>query len=255
MTTDHIKFVGTGSAAASKERFHSSFVFYSGGKYCLIDAGDGVSKALLNAGIPFNEISSIIISHMHPDHYSGLAGLLIQMKLNKRTEELSLYVHESLQDTILNFINTSYLFIKRLGFPFRLNGFTQYEFFHPSENLEVLARQNSHLDGYIKDSPGELSYSCSSFLFNFHNKPVFYTGDIGAEEDLYIFDDYNLDIMISEVSHISLPAVLKSFRASGAAKLYLTHLSDGDEQQILNSLTKEMSGKVIIAKEDLAVSF
>jgi ribonuclease BN (tRNA processing enzyme) len=185
---------------------------------------------------------------MHPDHYSGLASLLIQMKLIKRTEELLLYVHESLQDTISNFIKISYLFSERLGFKLDIRPYTSDAFFHPLDNLEVLARQNSHLDDYIKDSPGGLSFSCSSYLFNFDNKLVFYTGDIGSEEDLYLFDDYYFDIMISEVTHVEQENIFKAFRSSGAKKLYLTHLSDND---FFNIEAKQQ--EIIIAYDGLTI--
>jgi ribonuclease BN (tRNA processing enzyme) len=184
---------------------------------------------------------------MHPDHFSGLAGLLIQMKLVKRTEDLLLFVHESLQDTISGFIKISYLFAERLGFNLLIRPFNSDNFFHPLDNLEVLARQNSHLDDYIKNASG-LSLSCSSYLFNFHNKLIFYTGDIGSEEDLYLFDDFNFDIMISEVTHVDQEKILNAFRASGAKKLYLTHLSDDD-----SVYSAAEQGKITYAYDGLTI--
>ena len=70
-----ITFIGTGSGEASLKREHSSILISSEKFNLLIDTGDGISKAILKAGIDFNSINGIIFTHLHPDHYSGLAVL------------------------------------------------------------------------------------------------------------------------------------------------------------------------------------
>jgi len=77
-----IKFVGTGSGKTLLKRYHSSFLIKTEAYNLLVDAGDGISRALLNQKVTFDSINGILISHLHPDHYSGLPSLIIQMKLN-----------------------------------------------------------------------------------------------------------------------------------------------------------------------------
>ena len=71
-----IKFVGTSSGKASLNRFHSSLLLSSENYNLLVDAGDGISRALLVNGINFNSINGIIFTHLHPDHFSGLPALI-----------------------------------------------------------------------------------------------------------------------------------------------------------------------------------
>ncbi|MBT8387467.1 MAG: MBL fold metallo-hydrolase, partial [Ignavibacteria bacterium] len=111
-----ITFIGTGSGKASLNREHSSFLISSKKFNLLVDAGDGISKACLKANLDFNSINGIIFSHLHPDHYTGLAALIVQMKMYKRTEPLTIVVHEELINVIENYLINSYLFPERLGF-------------------------------------------------------------------------------------------------------------------------------------------
>ncbi|MEO8398834.1 MAG: MBL fold metallo-hydrolase, partial [Ignavibacteriaceae bacterium] len=74
-----IKFIGTGSGKTSLKRFHSSFLILNESYNLLVDTGDGISKALLLQNINYNSIDGILISHLHPDHYTGLPLLLVQM--------------------------------------------------------------------------------------------------------------------------------------------------------------------------------
>ena len=43
------------------------------------------------AGVNFNRIGRIFISHLHGDHYLGLMGLLSSMHLQGRLRELHVY--------------------------------------------------------------------------------------------------------------------------------------------------------------------
>jgi len=42
----------------------------------LIDAGDGALRRLAKAGIKFDEIGVIFITHPHSDHIAGLSPLM-----------------------------------------------------------------------------------------------------------------------------------------------------------------------------------
>jgi len=57
----------------------------------LVDCGEGTQMQLTKFGIKQNRIKSIFISHLHGDHYLGLAGLLSSMHLMGRNLPLELY--------------------------------------------------------------------------------------------------------------------------------------------------------------------
>jgi ribonuclease BN (tRNA processing enzyme) len=254
MQNKYLKFIGTSSGETQKSRFHSSFVFNSGSKFCLIDAGDGISKALLTAEIPFKDIDTVIISHMHPDHYTGLASLIVQMKLLKRETPFTVYTHESIIDTIKNFIISSKLLPQRMEFPLNYESFEYDEFFNPFPGLEVIARHNSHLSG-LKNEQGNINISCSSFLFQFAGKQIFYTGDIASEEDLYLFNDYNIDLMISEITHIDTDLIVKAFQSLKAEKLYLTHISRNDGEKLKALIGGKTNSNIFAADDGMKINF
>jgi ribonuclease BN (tRNA processing enzyme) len=58
------------------DRAQSSNVLIVNGTPYLIDAGDGVTRRLVQAGIDFRKVDHIFITHNHNDHMAGLATLL-----------------------------------------------------------------------------------------------------------------------------------------------------------------------------------
>jgi ribonuclease BN (tRNA processing enzyme) len=228
-----LKFIGTSSGKTSLKRYHSSFLVNSGSYKLLADAGDGISRALMNQKILFNFIDGILISHLHPDHYTGLPSLIVQMKMNKRKNPLYIFCDESNSEFIKEFIYQSYLFEDKLGFKINIQSFKQGKIFEVSDGLSFTARQNSHLEKNINsDISKRLSFSCSSFIMNVKEKNIFFTGDIAEQKDLYIFRDMKIDLMISEITHISLEELVDAFRNLKPQKLYITHLGEEDEKKV-----------------------
>ncbi|MCU0415336.1 MAG: MBL fold metallo-hydrolase, partial [Ignavibacteriaceae bacterium] len=76
-----ITFIGTSSGKVSLTRFHSSLVISSEKYNLLVDAGDGISRAIISNGINFKKINGVLFTHLHPDHFSGLPALIVQMKM------------------------------------------------------------------------------------------------------------------------------------------------------------------------------
>jgi ribonuclease BN (tRNA processing enzyme) len=248
-----LRFIGTGSGRASLKRYHSS-ILLSGGNYnLLVDAGDGISRALLSADISCNKIDGILITHLHPDHYTGLPSLITQMKMNKRGNDLTIFLHKSLRDFVSGLIYHSYLFSAKLKFNIL---FILLEDNHPvilSKGFNFTPRQNTHLEEYREfANQEELSFSCSSFLFNINGTNIFYSGDVGRKDDLYLFKDSKIDLMISEITHVSLEEIFKAFRNLDAQKLYLTHITEGDELKI-GELVQRSPSEIIPAFDGMTI--
>ena len=47
-----------------------------GGEVILFDAGEGVIQGLARAGLRLDQVSTVVISHLHPDHIAGLSALI-----------------------------------------------------------------------------------------------------------------------------------------------------------------------------------
>jgi ribonuclease BN (tRNA processing enzyme) len=216
----------------------------------LIDAGDSVSRAILSQNISFNSINGILISHMHPDHFSGFAALVLQMKMNNRKEPLYIYVHHTLVKSSKDFLTASYLFIERMDFPVLFKGFDFDSEILISPGFTFISRQNTHLDNYERYAPS-LSFACSSFLFKSDNQKVFYSGDVGSANDLYLFKDDKIDVYITEVSHVNFSNILSMSQILKPGRIVITHISDEDFPIIKEILINTKNNSIIIAQDGL----
>ncbi len=249
-----IKFLGTGSGKTSLKRHHSSFIISSGNHNLLIDCGDGISSAILKQNINFKTIDSILISHLHADHFSGLASLITQMKLANKIEPLSIYVHSSNIEFIENYLLHSYLFREKMGFQLNTIPFEVDNEVRVADNLVFKSKFNSHLDKYLKNNKkNDLSFISLSFLVKDQQSSLIYSGDVGSEKDLYLFED-KVDLLVSEISHIKLEDVLGLLNRNLYKKIILTHIADESEKLVdhfLNSLDKEQKDRKSTAYDGL----
>lgn len=226
-------FIGTGSALESLDRFHSSFLIKNKNYNLLIDAGDGSSKALLSQKINYFSINGILFTHFHPDHFSGLGGLIVQMEVLQRNTPIDIIAHKKLIPFIKDYLHLSYLYEKKLKFKINFIGFEHEDNFDVCDNLKVLSKNNTHIDVYKKYGEVFKNYfSSSSFMFTIGDKKIFYTGDIGNEKDLYLFSDEKINYMITEITHISSEDIINASKKILPENLYLTHISDTDTKKI-----------------------
>jgi ribonuclease BN (tRNA processing enzyme) len=223
-----IKFIGTGSGQTSLKRFHSSILIQASGGSLLIDTGDGVSRALMSLGIDFNTIDGILYTHMHPDHAAGLPSLIVQLKMLKRKKELVIYCHPNHVEQLTGILNFMHIYPERLEFPLKFITLMPDGLTETGWGIKFKSELNHHLMDLEKNPKGITPVSCG-YLFHLKDKKVFYTGDIGEEEDLYKFSDDRKDIIIAESTHIPLDKIKEAFIKSGADRLYLTHIAEDSE--------------------------
>jgi ribonuclease Z len=252
-----ITFLGTSSGKTSIKRFHSS-LFISTKKYnLLVDSGDGISRALIQNKIDFNSIDGIIITHLHADHFSGLASLITQMKLANRTIDLKIFIHKSLVDVIKEFLLRSYLIPERMKFKINYKTFVDDKRIKISEGFFFTTKRNSHLAELKKYStkyPSLVLYS-ASLLFEWEKKKIIYTSDIGKAEDLFLFKNSHPDVFICEATHIPIETLIKTSELINTGMTFLIHYSDDDENhisEILTSQSKKTPGKIFLAKDRLS---
>lgn len=249
----NITFIGTGSGKVSAGRFHSSLMISVPGYNLLVDTGDSIARALLARNISCNSVDGILITHLHPDHFSGFASLIVQMQMNDRKEPLTVFVHHTLVEKVKDFLTLSYIFMERMKFPLHFEAFDIKTEISVSPKLSFISKQNTHLDDY-KKYDARLSFVSGSFLFKSENKNVYYSGDIGSSGDLFLFEEYRTDVFITEAAHVDLDSILSVSKKLNPAKIYLTHLEEKDIPLIKGVLDKAENRKIFIAEEGLQIS-
>ncbi len=253
-----IIFVGTSSGQTSATRNHSSIFIKTNNNNLLIDAGDGIAKALLIQKINYDEIHSILFTHYHADHFAGIASLVTQMKILKRKHPLKIFTHRNLVSQFESLLNSVYMFKESLGFELRIISFSFDEKVHANDKIKFTAKQNSHLrqKEHHKNYPDDIFVS-SSLLLEIGEQKLFYTSDVGTGNDLFLFDNYKIDYLITEACHININDIYKFITTNNPGKIFITHYDDEYEAELRrwkNSLKDSEKQRITICYDGLSFS-
>ncbi|MBJ7471736.1 MAG: ribonuclease Z [Solirubrobacteraceae bacterium] len=83
-------FAGTGASSPSARRGLSATLIRAGGDRLLVDCGEGTQRQLVRSvGLP--EIDTVLLTHLHADHWFGLPGMLKTFDLRDRDKPLEIF--------------------------------------------------------------------------------------------------------------------------------------------------------------------
>jgi ribonuclease Z len=82
--------LGTSSGKPTLKRNVSATAVVREGEWLLFDCGEATQMQIQRAGLSPNRLAAIFITHLHGDHFNGLAGLLSTMALDRRERGLTL---------------------------------------------------------------------------------------------------------------------------------------------------------------------
>jgi ribonuclease Z len=74
-------FLGTAAAVPSAERGSPALLIARGSARLLVDCGEGTQRQLMRARLGFRGLGHVLLTHLHLDHVTGLAGLLATRQL------------------------------------------------------------------------------------------------------------------------------------------------------------------------------
>ena len=153
-----VKILGNNSAVPAHDRNQTSQLVQLDSQYILIDCGEATQIQLSRYGIRFGRIKTILISHLHGDHYFGLIGLISTMHLFQRTEPLDIFSPPGLEEIIFLQLKTS---ATELSFPISFFPLTK----------EKLTQIIDDKDFTISAFPLRHGITCFGFLVNEKPKP------------------------------------------------------------------------------------
>lgn len=88
MASVRLTVLGCGDAFSSGGRLHTCFHLEGGKEPMLVDCGATSLAGLKRAGIDPASIGSVAVSHLHGDHFGGLAWMIIEGRLAERAKPL-----------------------------------------------------------------------------------------------------------------------------------------------------------------------
>jgi ribonuclease Z len=103
--------LGTSSGKPTLRRNVSALAVAREGEWQLFDCGEGTQTQIARAGLNPSRLSSIFITHLHGDHFNGVAGLLSTMGLDRRTRELTLVGPRGINEYLETLARLKILFV------------------------------------------------------------------------------------------------------------------------------------------------
>ena len=84
-------FLGSSNAIPAMDHENTHMVLVGSDKVVLIDTGHNPIIRLQQAGITYNQVTDLILTHFHPDHVSGVPSFLMSSWLMGRKDPLKIY--------------------------------------------------------------------------------------------------------------------------------------------------------------------
>ena len=229
-------------------------VTYKNQKY-LLDAGNGISR-YLNFSDDLENLT-ILITHLHPDHFEELSVLcqaaLVFKRLNKLNNNLKVYIPS------INLKNNQEL--------------VAYQFIHSFENLypvDIIDYDNLDIkENDLKITSARVPHQVVANAFKIETNvgSIVYSGDTGSQNNLPEFAK-NVDLFICESTylegqiryqdtHLYATEAGKIARDAAVNKLLLTHfwphlakeLYVKEAKEYFNNTEAAVEGKKLILKK------
>ena len=247
--------LGSGSGVPTKKRYPTSIVLSADENIYLFDCGEPCSSLLIRKGIPHKKIKSVFISHMDPDHSSGIFMLIQLMELTGRKAPLKIFVPEEAINGLNESLKTFYLFYELLHFKLEIFSIKESGLTYEDKHLILFAYPNKHLRNRLKQKYSHLKLESYSFLIKIDKKRIAYSGDIAKPEDLEPLLRQDIDLLITEMAHFKPDELFSYLCRKKIDRIFLTHIHPdlGDKEKELEEMGNKYIGKnkVFVAYDGL----
>lgn len=154
----NVTLIGTGGMLPLPDRWLTALWLEYNGKACLTDCGEGTQIAVSKYGLKLSHLDTLLITHAHADHISGLPGLLLSLGNCGKTDILKIYGHTG----ISRIINQLMCICPALTFEIEIHELSLKEISSFVWN-----------DIVISSLPLDHSTDCLGYSFVLNRKPVF----------------------------------------------------------------------------------
>ncbi len=211
------RVLGTAPGKPVLGKFHSSVYVGINNKKVLIDCGEGTCQQLLKYGLDKEFLDLIIISHFHPDHFSGIFMVLQMLYLQKRVKPLVVYLPEREND-FKETLGMMYLFPSRFTYNLILRDIDSLHYHLPY----FTPLKNNHLESYnsfLINNKLENEKKSWSVLIKGSKHTLLYTSDFDGNLSASV---KKIDYLIVDAFHPTVSEIM-SLAKETRCQVYLTH--------------------------------
>lgn len=244
--------LGSSNAAPTKEAENTHMLVLGKERTLLIDCVSNPIVRLEQAGVDFNNLTDIILTHFHPDHVSGVPLLLMDMWLLGRQTSLNIYgLHYTLDrvETLMNLYNWS-----------EWPHFFPVVFYRlPSDEMAPVLSCD---DFIVHASPVRHMIPNIGLRIKFANQKVLaYSCDTEPCDEV-IRLSANADVLIHEATgespgHSSAKQAGEIGSKAEAKKMYLIHYPTGrfERGDLVAEAKSAFDGPIELAKDFMTIEF
>ncbi len=240
--------VGCGDAFGSGGRLQTCYHLDTGEERLLLDCGATSIIGLNRLGIDANGIATIVISHLHGDHFAGLVWWLLHAQhVAKRTVPLTVAGPVGIEARFVAAAEALFAGSTKVARRFELRfvemtagapvhlagaGITAYEVSHPSGAPSHALR---------------LDFGTKTLAFTGDTEWVEPLVDCGRGADLYIMECYAYEGPVRY--HMSWETISANLGRIGARQVMLTHMN----ANMLANRQKAAGPGIVLAEDGLVV--
>ncbi len=243
-----LTIAGSGDAFGTGGRLMTTFLIDTDDGCVMLDCGATATVALARVGRDPNTIGTIVISHLHGDHFAGLIWLYVQaIYATHRTTPLDVYGPPGIAQRFTATAELLFPGCTKVPRGFELT----FHDIHPDKPahagpLSVVAWEVEHPSG--APSYGlRLSRNGTSIAFTGDTRWVEALVPLGRDADLYIMECYQFDK--PTFFHLGWVEIVANLDRIGAKRVMLTHMSAA----MLARLAEVRDARVIVAEDGLVI--
>lgn len=219
-----VTFLGSGDAFGSGGRFQTCILIEGTAARALLDCGASSLIAMKKHGILPATISTILVTHLHGDHFAGIPFFLLDAQFSKREAPLVIAGPPGLQARIRDAMEVLFPGSSEVIQRFAISYIELIKSI-PAQigSLRVTAEPVVHFSGA---PPYALRVECEG-------RTVAYSGDtewtealgkVAAGANLFICEAYYFEKKIK--FHLNYHSLMEQKARLGCKRLVLTHMSD-----------------------------
>ena len=253
LMANSVLFLGTSHGDPSLTRFCSSAYYKFGGTSLLVDVGEPARALLIRQNIVIQDLSAVLISHLHGDHTFGVCDVIKHIqKYRVEGRHTDFYFPEA------GFIPALENFMAAVHIPINPEQVSLKSY---DQTLD-LNLNGVHVTCIPTQHMAAWSAPSYSFVFEYNGCRVLHTGDLSANfGDFPVCEtDAPYDLCVCEATHFynNMDAVVAKLAKMPIKKLVFNHIgphwTDGNEGN-LEAAVSGLPYPVILAYDSLNVEF